>query len=101
MFQSLLLAGLAFAKSSGSGFLDGAPLAIVLCADSKKSDGITSADYVARLLNIPANLSVLCIIAIGYPDETKSPHPIEELEYESIQREKFGNDSVLQGENNV
>ena len=131
------LVKLARAKTGGSEFLDGAPLAIVVCADTKKSDvwvedasiastylllaaesldlgacwiqirnrkhsdEKTSEGYIAGLLNILTNLSVLSIIAIGYPDESKSPHPKEELEYESIQREKFGSDSTLQGENNV
>ena len=45
--------------------------------------------------------AALRIIAIGYPDETKSPHPTEELEYENVQMDKFGSDSPLQGENNV
>ncbi len=131
------LAELARAKTGGSGFLDGASLAIVVCADTKKSDvwvedasiastylmlaaesldlgacwiqirnrmhsdEKTSERYIAELLDIPDNLSVLCIIAIGYPDETKSPHPTEELEYENVQMDKFGSDSTLQGENNV
>ncbi len=135
--ESTALAKLARAKTGGSAFLDGAPLAIVVCADTKKSDvwvedtsiastylmlaaesldlgacwiqirnrmhndEITSADYIAELLKVPDYLSILSIIAIGYADETKSPHPVEELGYENVHREKFGSDSTPQGENNV
>ena len=135
--ESTALAKLARAKTGGSGFLDGAPLAIVICADTEKSDvwvedasiastflllaaesldlgacwiqirnrmhndEKTSESYIADLLNIPENLSVLSIIALGYADETKSPHPVEELGFENVHREKFSSNSTLQGENNV
>ncbi len=59
----------------------------------------TSADYIARLLNIPENLSILSIIAIGYPDETKSPHPVGKLGYHRVYREAYGDG--WKGENHV
>ena len=40
--------------------------------------------YIRELLNIPENLNVESIIAIGYPAEIKSPHPKEDLQYEKM-----------------
>jgi nitroreductase len=45
--------------------------------DGKKTSGA----YVSALLRIPEGMKVQCIIAIGYPDETKRPHSKENLEY--------------------
>ncbi len=44
----------------------------------------TSEEYVSEVLNIPKNLKVESIIAIGYPDEKKPPHKKEELQYEKV-----------------
>ena len=40
----------------------------------------TAEAYIAQLLNIPSHLKVESMIAIGYPAESKSPHPKEELQ---------------------
>ena len=44
----------------------------------------TSEQYIRELLNIPANLNIESMIAIGYPAEKKSPHPKEGLQYEKV-----------------
>lgn len=44
----------------------------------------TSQAYVRELLNIPENLHVESIVAVGYPDETKPPHEKGELQYEKV-----------------
>jgi nitroreductase len=44
----------------------------------------TSEQYIQQMLNLPAHLKVECIISIGYPAETKKPHPKSSLEYEKI-----------------
>jgi nitroreductase len=115
-----LLAELSRAKESGSSFLKGASLCVVVCAAKGESDvwvedcsiasiimqlagqslglgscwiqirkrmhssNLSSEDYIKRLLNLPENLSVLSMIAFGYPDEEKRPIPSEQLEYEKI-----------------
>lgn len=54
-------------------------------------DGTKSAEeYVAGILNIPAQLKVASIIAIGYPDMQKPPHKAEELLYEKVHRDIYG-----------
>jgi nitroreductase len=45
---------------------------------------MTAEEYIQGILNIPRNLKVLSIISIGVPAETKSPLPIEELDYANI-----------------
>ena len=54
--------------------------------DHEKSSGA----YVAELLKIPEGLAVACIIALGYPDESKSPHRKENLEYHKIHAGVYG-----------
>jgi nitroreductase len=121
-----LLADLAQAKPHGSSFLAKAPLAIVVCADSTKSDvwvedasiattiihlaaaslGLgscwiqlrkrmhsdtqTAQDYVAGLLKLPAGVMVEAMVAVGYPDEAKAPHPRETLLFSQVHAQGFG-----------
>ncbi|MGD9245215.1 MAG: nitroreductase family protein, partial [Desulfobacterales bacterium] len=50
----------------------------------------TSDAYICDLLDIPGNLSVESIVAIGYPDEKKSPHRKEELQYQKVHYGFYG-----------
>jgi len=115
-----LLEKLSCAKPHGAGFLKGAPLGIIVCADISKSDvwvedasiasafihltaydlGLgscwiqirkreysaskTSDTYVKELLNIPDNIRIESIIAIGYPDEVKKGHMKDSLQYHKV-----------------
>lgn len=40
--------------------------------------------YITGILNLPADLRVLSMIAAGYPAEEKTPHEKEKLQYEKI-----------------
>ncbi len=107
-------------KPHGSSFLKGAPLGIVVCGDSNKSDtwiedtsiasifiqlaaeslnlsscwiqirkrehnsDLSASKYVKDLLQIPDNIDVESIIAIGYSDEIKKGHTKESLQTEKI-----------------
>jgi nitroreductase len=54
-------------------------------------DGEKSAQaYVAEMISIPAQMQVECIIAVGYPDEKKSPHRKDELLYEKVFANVYG-----------
>jgi len=44
----------------------------------------TSEEYIKDVLNIPDKYKVESIIAIGYPDEKKSPHDESELQYNKV-----------------
>ncbi len=46
-------------------------------------------NYVREKLNIPEIYGVLCIISIGYPNETKNPFEEEKLEKTKIHFEKY------------
>ena len=46
--------------------------------------------YICELLNIPENLNVESIVAIGYPAEKKSPHKKEDLQYEKVFLDYYG-----------
>ena len=46
--------------------------------------------YISEILNIPGTLNVESMIAIGYPDEKKSPHEKETLQYEKVHQNAFG-----------
>jgi nitroreductase len=44
---------------------------------------------VRKILNIPKNFGILCIIAFGYPKEKPHPHKDEEFDKNKIHYEKF------------
>jgi len=57
---------------------------------NREHDAISMADdYIKGLLGIPAEKSVLSVIAIGYPDEIKKPFDLANLMKEKIHREKY------------
>jgi nitroreductase len=47
-------------------------------------EGTTSTQYIAELLGLPENLTVQCIIAIGYPGEEMVPYKKEELFFDKV-----------------
>ncbi len=121
-----LLEKLSHAKPHGASFLMKAPLGIVVCADTSKTDvwvedasiasavihiaaqdlglgscwiqirkreytSFKSADtYVKDLLEIPDNIKIESIIAIGYPDEVKTGHTKENLQFDKVSFNSFG-----------
>jgi len=52
-------------------------------------NGKTVEDYVKEVLDIPENYKVESMIAIGYPDEEKSPHSEEELPFDKVHFNKW------------
>jgi len=50
----------------------------------------TAETYIADQLTIPSDLKVEMMIAIGYPAESKSPHPKEELQNEKVHLNQYG-----------
>lgn len=120
-----LLKQLALAKQHGSEFLGGAPLAIVVCADSTKSDvwvedcsiaaillqltalslglgscwaqirnrrhdaSLSAEEYLQKLLGLPEQVKVECIVGIGRPDERKRPLAAAKLQGEKIRKNRW------------
>jgi nitroreductase len=54
------------------------------------NEGATSTQYIAKLLSLPDNLTVLCIIAIGYPGEEMIPHKKDELRFDKVSYDRYG-----------
>ncbi len=54
------------------------------------NDGKSSRDYIAGLLNLPDNLDLECMIVIGYPDEEKAPYKKEELRFDKVSYNRYG-----------
>lgn len=116
------LAALSVAKTHGAGFLKGAAVAVVVCADTSKSDvciedcsiaaiilqltalslglgscwaqmrnrknasGECSEELIKNLFSLPESFTVVAVIGIGHPDETKVPLSKEALQYGKIHR---------------
>jgi nitroreductase len=54
------------------------------------SEAKTSTEYIGELLGIPGNLTVLCIVAMGYPGEDLPPYRKEELLFNKVSYNRFG-----------
>ncbi len=53
-------------------------------------EGKTSTQYIAELLGLPENLTVECIIAIGYPGEEMVPYKKDELRFDKVSYNRYG-----------
>ncbi|MEA1948949.1 MAG: nitroreductase family protein [Thermodesulfobacteriota bacterium] len=51
----------------------------------------TAQAYIRSILNIPKNLNVESIVAIGYPAEKKPPNRKEDLQYKKVHYGLYGN----------
>lgn len=54
-----------------------------------REDQTSAENYVKELLEIPDNLSVLSIIALGYPKEEKKPHDRNSLSQDKVHYNKY------------
>ncbi len=50
----------------------------------------SSEEYIRQILSIPQTLKIESIIAIGYPDEKKSSHSNDSLQYEKVHSNIYG-----------
>ncbi len=58
--------------------------------ERKSVSDAAASDYVKEILNIPDGFEVECIIAAGYPDETKPEHKENKLPFEKLHFNKYG-----------
>ena len=49
-----------------------------------RENGAPAEDHIKKLLDLPKNLKVESIIAIGHPAETKTSHPKSELDFDRL-----------------
>ena len=54
------------------------------------SDSQSARDYIAEMLDLPDNLEIECIIAIGFPDEEMVPYKREELAFGQVSYDHYG-----------
>ena len=54
------------------------------------NEGTTSTQYIAKLLGLPENLNVQCIIAIGYPGEEMVPYKKDHLRFDKVSYNRYG-----------
>jgi nitroreductase len=53
-------------------------------------EGTTSTEYIAGFLGLPENLTVECIIAIGYAGEKIIPYKKDELRFDKVSYNHYG-----------
>jgi len=59
--------------------------------DRQHSSQMMSENYIADLLDIPDNLKIECVMAFGYPDETKPEKEYSELKFEKVKLNSYQN----------
>lgn len=57
--------------------------------DRLDKDNKSVEESVKKVLNVPENYRVECMIAIGYPDEIKKPHQKDDLLYDKVHYDNF------------
>lgn len=66
-------------------------------ADMEAWDGSNASEFVSRQLDIPYQMEVLCILAIGYPEgERPQEHSKDELMWERVHIERFRLDEITE-----
>lgn len=55
----------------------------------ESNQGISSEEYVRKLLGIPEHMAVLSIIAVGYPREIRPAHTLDEVDQAKIHIETY------------
>ncbi|WP_434509708.1 nitroreductase family protein [Desulfitobacterium sp. AusDCA] len=58
--------------------------------ERKHSEAETAEQYVQKVLGIPSHLRVETIISLGYPSENKQPHTYNDLDFNKVHRNQYG-----------
>ncbi len=56
----------------------------------KYNDNKSSEAYIAEILDLPESMRVESIIAVGYPNENKRPHPKDSLNFNKLHLDQYG-----------
>jgi nitroreductase len=56
------------------------------------SDGISADTVIRGILDIPENLNVLCVLAVGYKADERKPQNEDKLKWENVHIGKYRND---------
>lgn len=55
----------------------------------RRDDGSDREEYVRNLLGIPANKRPICVMPLGYPDETKNPYSEQDYDQSKVHHENW------------
>ncbi|MCJ7594851.1 MAG: nitroreductase family protein [Desulfobacterales bacterium] len=61
---------------------------------NKYNDSKSSTEFIAELLNLPNNLEVECMVAIGYPGEEMVPYRKDQLAFDKVSYDRYGQKSA-------
>ncbi len=53
------------------------------------SEEFSAEKYIQKLLDIPDNVRIVSIVSVGYPVQSRTGKPYEELQFEKIRQNKF------------
>lgn len=53
------------------------------------NENLTAEDYIKNLLNMPSRYRVEAMVAVGYADEIKKPHDVNELDFSKIHQNSW------------
>lgn len=59
--------------------------------ERKTAEGTSSEDYFKNLIEAPENLMVMCLIALGYPNEEKPFYTENDINWNKVSYNKYGN----------
>src|SRR5574344_2312728 len=54
------------------------------------SDGTSAETVVRGILDIPEDMNVLCVVAVGYSDDERKPQDEEKLRWENVHINRYG-----------
>jgi hypothetical protein len=50
---------------------------------------VTAESFIQGQLDLPEQIKVASIVSIGYPDEIKTPLPVENLDYQAVCHNRY------------
>ena len=99
------LKALSMSKEHGSGLLEGAAMAVVVVADTTKTDvwiedcsiatiivQLAAEDNVRALLNVPEHYAVLSIVGLGHKARETQPFDEENMQWDKVHIGGFDNE---------
>ncbi len=52
----------------------------------ERNDGRSAEDYIKEMLNLPKDRRILCIMPLGYSQDVKSTHTVEDKKLEELEK---------------
>lgn len=58
--------------------------------DKQYNESTSSTEYIAEIIDLPKDFTILCLVAIGYPGETPAPYKKEDLCFDKVSYNCYG-----------